>query len=503
MKPTLLLAVLTIAAHAQTVLVKPYVQPGDGASLTGTDVKILIWLTDAKPGEFSVEFGIAGQPPTAAKVARLALDFALPKPKPAAPKSPAVPSKTAPSIEPHDEPKVPVRAIPEREQHYLRYRAELAGLPFDAEISYRVKLAGAVVREGTFPTRASASKPIHFIAVGDLASDNPEQKAIAFQISRQKPDFLLALGDIVYPGGRVLQYMHHFWTTYNDVPAAGETTGAPLMARVPFYPIIGNHDTNSALPDFPDAFAAFHFFSVPKNGPGTAVCATPLGNDPRAAQTFRLRAGAEYPALNAYSFDYGPAHFISIDSNKYVDAAALAPWVEKDLLASRQPWKFVCFHAPAFHSSPQHSSEQKMRLLEPTFEKCGVDVVFTGHVHNYQRSKPLRFTPSVTKPALTGVVDGTFTLDSAFDGVIHTVPSGIIHIVSGGGGAKLYKPDAKKTVPAAIVEPPKKFQPFTEKFNADVHSFSVVDLTTTTFEMRQISIKGDEVDHFKITKAVK
>jgi len=127
--------------------------------------------------------------------------------------------------------------------------------------------------------------------VGDLASARPEQNAIAFQIAKQKPEFLLALGDIVYPGGRTLEYMHHYWTTYNDVATPGETAGAPLMASVPFYPIIGNHDADSSkLPDYPDAFAAFYFFSVPKNGPSPAVCATPLGSDPHQSRRPSARA---------------------------------------------------------------------------------------------------------------------------------------------------------------------------------------------------------------------
>ena len=492
------LAALTVVAHSQNVLVKPYVQPGDGAVLTGTDVKVLTWITDQTPGEFTVEFGVSGQPIRPAKTVRLALDFATPKTKSTTkPAEPATSPAPAPASggEPKDAPLV----IREVEQHFFRYRAELAGLPFDSEISYRVKLGATVVREGAFKTRASATKPIRFVAVGDMASAKPEQNAIAFQIAQKKPDFLLALGDIVYPGGRTLQYMHHYWTTYNDVATAGESTGAPLMASVPFYPIIGNHDTDvSKLPDYPDAFAAFYFFSVPKNGPVPAVCATPLGSDAQVAQAFRTRAGAEYPALNAYSFDCGPAHFVCVDSNRQVNPATLAPWIEKDLNASKQPWKFVCFHAPAFHSSPQHGTEQKMRLLEPVFEKCGVDVVFAGHVHNYQRSKPLRFKPDA-KQGPGSVVNGTFTFDTAFDGVNKTKANGVIHIVSGGGGAKLYKFDEKKTAGAKPAAGP-KFQPYTEKFNADVHSFSVVDLTATTFEMRQFSIKGDELDHFKITK---
>ncbi len=495
-----------VAAHAQTVLVKPYVQPGNGTTLDGKDVKVLTWFTDQKPGEFTVEFAVAGQPPRMATPARLALDFAKPKAKPAAPAAPKKNEPTSPATK-NDAPaakqepgeKAPI--IPEKEQHYFRYRAELTDLPFESDVTYRVKLAGALVREGSFKTRASAQKPIRFVAVGDLAADKSEQKAIAFHIAEKKPDFLIALGDIVYPGGRLLQYMHHFWTTYNDVPAPDEHAGAALMASISFYAVPGNHDTdNSKLPDYPDAFSAFYVFSVPKNGPGANVVATPLGNNPQVADAFRKRAGAEYPALCAYSFDYGPGHFVNIDSNKYVDPAKLKPWLEKDLTASRQPWKFVCFHIPGFHSSIQHASEQQMRVLEPTFAKCGVNVVFEGHVHNYQRTKPLHFTPSPSQRPKPGSreVNGTITVDDNFNGTSNTVPDGIIHIVSGGGGATLYtSKNAKKGEPTP---PPFSLKPFTAKYNDSVNSFSLVDLTPTTFEMWQFSLKGDELDHFIITK---
>ncbi len=506
------LSALVFTAHAQTVVVKPYLQPGDGASLTGTDSKVLTWLTDQKPGEFTVEFGAAGRPMQQAKITRLALDFDPPKPKPATPaKAPEPAKKPAPSAaedKDHKEPPVIIREVP---QHYLRYRAELPGLPFDSEISYRVKLGASIVRGGSFKTRATATKPVRFVAVGDMASAKPEQNTIAFRIAQQKPEFLIALGDIVYPGGRLLQYTHHFWNVYNDVPTPGEKTGAPLMASVPFYAVLGNHDTdNTKLPDYPDAYAAFYAFTAPKNGPSPAVSTTPLGSNAAVAEAFRKRAGAEYPALNAYSFDYGPAHIVSIDSNRYTDPRALIPWLEKDLMATNQPWKFVCFHHPGFHSSSQHGDEQHMRLLSPTFEKCGVNVVFAGHVHNYQRSKPLRFAPdpakSETRPIK--VVDGQFTFDERFDGAATTKPEGIIYLVSGGGGATLYKPKSdkkgakpdSKSAEKKASDTPFRPKPFTAKFNADVHSFSVVDLTPTTFELRQISISGDEIDRFKITK---
>ncbi len=516
-KKTALLSLATaVVLHAQTVLVKPYVQPGDGASLLGHDVKVLIWITDSRPGVFTVDYAVNGGPVQAAKPVSTPLDFAKAMPKPTTPQ-PAKPGEPAKPVSPLADAAITLEElktkvaetfapIVEREQHYLRYQAALPDLPFDAVVGYRVKLGAAVVREGTFKTRASATKAAHFVIVGDLASNKPEQRSIAYQISLTKPDFLVALGDIVYPGGRALQYMNHFFPVYNDVAKPSTKDGAAIMASVPIYPVIGNHDAdNQKFPDFPDAYSAFYFFSVPKNGPGVGAWNLPLGKDAKLAAAFHTMAGSEYPAMSDYSFDDGPAHFLILDANSYATAAQekLAPWIEQDLAASKQPWKIVCFHQPAFHTSREHYTEQKMRLLEPIFEKHGVDVVFAGHVHNYQRSKPLKFTPNPPKRDARGRVNGDLVLDQTFNGTTDTTPEGIIHIVTGGGGAKLYSMDLAKTIEALKKDHGENYQPITEKYVADKNSFSVLDVTPTTFELRQITLEGKEVDRFRITKSAK
>ena len=506
-------------SFAQNILVKPYVQPGNGVSLEGTDVKVIAWLTDQTPGEFTVEFGVKGAVPGTVRPERVALDFAMAKatppkatPAPAAPPAKPEASKLSGAPTSLDEFKAKTEkesspVIPEKVQHYFKYAATLSGLPFNAEIAYRVKLGERVIRESSFKTRATADRPVHFVMVGDMASGKPEQNGIAFEIGKVKPDFLVALGDIVYSSGRVSQYMHHFWTTYNDVETPGAKTGAPLMQSVPFYPVIGNHDAASAkLPETPDALGAFYFLHGPQNGPGLGAWNTPLGKDAKVAADFRAKAGGSYPALNVYSFDNGPAHFVMLDTNNYTKEFAddafeqIRPWLEKDLRGSKARWKFVCFHAPAFHTSKEHYPEQKMRLFEPLFEETGVDVVFAGHVHNYQRTKPLTFAPNPPVRDPRGRVNGDFRLDEQFDGVKKTRPKGVIHVVSGGGGAKLYSVDFAKTVEALKKDNPGNWVPFTAKYVADRHSFSVIDLTPNQFTLRQISIAGEEIDRMVITK---
>ncbi len=492
----LLLALLIVpAAPGQTVLVQPYVQPGDRSTLDGTDTMVVMWLTDQLPGEFVVEFGPTNAPLRSTKPEKVQLDFAPAKPK--SEKKPAAPNEDEPPAK-----EVATDSAPNRGQHYFKYAATLTDLPFDSLVTYRVKLGARHVREASFATRASTGKPIRFVMVGDLANGQLQQNAVAFQINRVQPQFLVVLGDIVYPEGRVSQYMHHFWGTYDQPLTASPRTGAPLMASIPFYAVLGNHDVDTHnLAATPDALGAYHFFRAPTNGPGEGIWNTPLGKGPEAA-TFRAAVGASYPALAVYSFDNGPAHFLILDNSGYanLETPKLREWIEADLRGSPAPWKFVCIHGPIFHSSREHYPEQKMRLLAPLFESCGVDIVFAGHVHNYQRSVPLRFKPNPPKRLPGGYVNGEFQLDTKFDGKTNTQPDGVIHVVSGGGGATLYSVNYEKTVAALKKDHPENYVPITARHFADEHSFSYIEITPTAFNHRQISITGEEVDRFTITK---
>ena len=510
MKRSLLIAILTLPAlHAQTVLVKPYVQTGHPPSGNVSDSRILTWITDATDATFHVEYSFSGitrsSVPTATR-----LDFA--KYSPAPPQTDPATTKAAQPTAPQpattiDQIKQAVvdafPALAEREQHYIRYRATLSDLPLNTEVHWKVSTTtGTTVREGVTKTRTAPGTRTRLVAVGDMASNKPEAFGVAYRIAETHPDFLIALGDIVYPGGRAIQYMNHFFPVYNDVERSSPRTGAPLMASVPFYPVIGNHDADSQrLPSYADAFSCFHWFSVPKNGPGEGPWNTPLGKDPTVAAAFRKMAGPEYPAMCNYSFDYGDGHFLVIDANGYAakDMESLLPWIEKDLSTSTQRWKFVSFHHPAFHTSKEHYTEQRMRLLQPLFQRTGVDIVLAGHVHNYQRSLPLRFTPGPEGRDKRGRVNGTLALDREFDGVSKTVPNGVIHLVSGGGGAKLYSLDLEKTVEQLAKDHPDNYQPLTAKYVPE-HSFTLIDMTSDALSIEQINIEGKVVDAFRITK---
>jgi 3',5'-cyclic AMP phosphodiesterase CpdA len=64
-------------------------------------------------------------------------------------------------------------------------------------------------------------------------------------------------------------------------------------------------------------------------------------------------------------------------------------WLEKELTASGSDWKIAYFHHPLYSSGGAHGSDVPLReQLEPLFLKHGVDVVFSGHEHFYERIKP-------------------------------------------------------------------------------------------------------------------
>ena len=152
----------------------------------------------------------------------------------------------------------------------------------------------------------------------------------------------------------------------------------------------------------------------------------------------------------------------------------------RDLAAAKgATWRFVAFHHPGFNSSKSHFDQQYMRLLAPVFEAGKVDLVFNGHVHNYQRTFPLRFVPAGENGApVIGKdgnlnklrhVDGRWTLDKSFNGHTDTTPEGVIYVVTGAGGQHLYNPEQQ--------DDPASWQEFTYKHVSKVFSLTVATST--------------------------
>lgn len=381
------------------------------------------------------------------------------------------------------------------------YKAEIEGLEPGRPFLYSIKLDGRAVFQATASARPAAGRPQRFVAFGDCASGSPEQRAIAYQAALAKPDYAIITGDLVYMRGRIAEYRTNHFPAYNS-PVLSTWTGGPLLRSVPFVGVPGNHDLwIRDLKNYSDGLAYFYYWDQPRNGPIRAIdpknpgrnVAYPQGPDARR-EGFLKGAGDRFPVMANFSFDAGDVHWTVLDGNPYMDWSdpALRDWLARDLAAAKdRPWRFVAYHQPAFHSSIAHASEQRMRLIHDILEAGKVAIVFAGHVHNYQRSYPLTFAQTGPMEK-DGRVPGTWTLDKSYDGTSNTSPRGIIHIVTGAGGAKLYRSEEE--------ERPQFWQPFTCKYVSDTHSFTIVDVTSQDTKVRQLDLRGREIDSFRVTR---
>lgn len=104
---------------------------------------------------------------------------------------------------------------------------------------------------------------------------------------------------------------------------------------------------------------------------------------------------------------------------------------------------------------------------------------------------PIKFRPAAKQPKTKKKqIDGTFTLDTEFDGVKNTKPKGVIHIVSGGGGASLYRPGLDKTKDALQKKFGANYADYTAKMVVDQHSFSVLDCSPNRLELARSTRKA-------------
>ncbi len=432
------------AAYAQPFLVKPYLQFGDNPA--DPQKMSVLWHTADRDGTFAVQWRQGGgkwSRPAPASSHRIAVR----------------------SIEPH-----------------RVWLAALAGLKPGTAFEYQVLEAGKPVFQATAKTRKSSRQPYRFALFGDSGAGTPEQRVIAAQVAASKPDFVFITGDIVYSRGRISEYREKYFPFYES-----------LIASVPVAAAPGNHDI--ATPDVrgnPDAMGYFHYFNLPLNGP-EGVNAPPLEGPEQDRAAVIAASNGKFPRMANYSFDYGNSHWLVIDANRWVDFKdpKLRAWIAADLKNSRATWKFVAVHQPGFNSSDAHFNEQRTRLVSDLFEAGGVDIVWAGHVHNYQRSFPMKFA-NASGPDLRGRVSGDWTLDKNYDGATRTRPNGPIYIVSGAGGAGLYDKE-QETKPGS-------WQAFTHKFISTTHSFSVADVDGKKLTVRQLDTQGRELDRFVITK---
>jgi hypothetical protein len=229
--------------------------------------------------------------------------------------------------------------------------AALAACASDAQRISTVTPAAQAARAGQPSPAVAASVPLAVLPneagsvkiaiIGDTGTGGQAQYDIAAILADVRQTFpfetVLMLGDNMYGGEGARDFARKFEQPYKPL----------LDAGVKFHASLGNHDEPAQR------------FYAPFN-----------------------MNGRRY-----YSFTRGRVEFFALDST-YMTPAQVE-WLEDALQDSDADWKIAFFHHPLYSSGEKHGSEMDLRvLIEPLFVKHGVDVVFAGHEHFYERVKP-------------------------------------------------------------------------------------------------------------------
>jgi predicted phosphodiesterase len=332
------------------------------------------------------------------------------------------------------------------------YRATISSLRPGAPVRYEVLEDNRTVFRSRVAAPKGSRQPFRMVVVGDIGRGTRGQKLVASQMAKANPDLVVVPGDIVYPHGRMQEYRKFFFPVYEG-----------LLARSLWVGVTGNHDTlYRDLRRYPDGLAYYDYWYQPTNGP----------SGPGEGQSAN------------FSFVYGDTHWTVLDSNPYFrwTQPRNQAWLEQAVrTGSRYRWNLVTFHQPPYHSSDKKKDEVYMRAVADIFTRHKVDVVFNGHVHNYQRTWPMR----------TSARGQQWQLDRVWNGVDRTRANGTIYVVTGAGGAELYDQRLARTR--------ERWKPFTAQYLGG-HSFTLVDASWDRLAFQQIGTDGRILDRFTITK---
>ncbi len=314
-----------------------------------------------------------------------------------------------------------------------RFVATVTGLKPGGKYDYRISHNMDVFYQTLGGPWSCSTDPgpqasLRLLVFGDSGTGSRSQYALAEKMATHPIDLIIHTGDLVYPGGELQDYPAKFFQPY-----------AQLLPQAPFMPVLGNHDVHTA-----NGEPLLKTFILPKNGP--------TGKSQE----------------RHYWFDNACARFVAIDSetDEMELRGFVAPWLKKVFSTAERRWRFVFFHYPPYTACAKYPPNAKIqRTLVPAMEQAGVDVVFNGHCHLYERTKPI------------------------LNGQVVSDDRGIIYIVTGAGGANRY------ALAPATSRPAFSAAGFDEDF-----SFTRVDLKPNALDLKQIDLRGRTVDQLTLNR---
>lgn len=304
------------------------------------------------------------------------------------------------------------------DRYINHFTAELRGLKPGTTYEYQVAPNTDWSGNSTFSTAANDDQ-FSFIWFGDTHY-SPKFGELFNEAEKAHPDaaFYSIAGDLVSDG--------LYRNQWDDLFAYSKD----VICRKPLMSVPGNHDNRLGL----GAKTYREEFSYPKNGPD----------------------GVEKE--QTYAFTYKNALFLMIDATSPMDIQT--PWIEEQLAKTTATWKFAMFHFPPYNWEEPYFNIQKVWV--PIFDKYHVDMVMSGHIHYYMRSKPMK----------GGQVVPTYN-----DGTAYVISVGI------------------PTNPHPISD-----EPYAAVRNTDGHLYQYMTIKGNELKYQSVNFEGKLIDSFSVKK---
>jgi len=261
--------------------------------------------------------------------------------------------------------------------------------------------------DGFFYNSDNDMTSLTFYAFGDTRDAGTEYASVMNSIAvdmdvnwDQRGRLIIHTGDVVFNGPWHSYYpSNQTWNTHFFGRGCNNNDGNRdkalwVLARVPVLAAIGNHDY---MWDGSNDKNSTRFYMT--NWPYWMYSYT---NQITLKKLCDDQDYAPEPDSVYYSFDYGPAHFISLStypadandqSQKLNVGSNQYNWLENDLKNNNKTWTFVYCHIP-FYDGGGAYNHKAIQSCEPLFHKYGVDAVLQGHEHCYVRINVNKGTPN-------------------------------------------------------------------------------------------------------------